>query len=77
MTTTPRQDRDPAYAVGTRWCAVASYHDGSGLLGIYGPYGSKGAADAQVKNLIAIGIYVNEKWETMPIRRVAPGTHDA
>lgn len=76
-TTVPEQEQPPvpedAYAPGTRWCAVVSYHDRSGTLGIYGPYASKQRAASHAKLLQDAGIFRDELWEILPIRRIDLG----
>jgi hypothetical protein len=65
------------WATGTRWCAIAKYADGSGILGVFGPYPTKAAADNGAKQLREIGVHMHDEWIVMPVRRVDPGTHDA
>jgi hypothetical protein len=62
-----------AYSPGTRWCAVVSYPDGSGILGVYGPYRAKARATSHVKALQEAGIHRLETWEILPIRKIDLG----
>lgn len=66
-------EAEDAYAPGTRWCAVVSYHDRSGILGAYGPYRDKVRANHHVKALQEAGIHREELWEILPIRRIDLG----
>lgn len=58
---------------GTYWCAIASYHDGSGPLGVFGPYRTQQYAEAHAAQLRDVGVHPNEKWETLPLRRIELG----
>jgi hypothetical protein len=62
-----------AYSAGTRWCALVSYTDRSGTLGVYGPYRSKARANSHAKLLQEAGIFREELWEILPIRVVDLG----
>lgn len=57
-----------AYSPGTRWCAVFSYADGSGILGVYGPYRSKARAQQHVKALQEAGVHPHQTAEILPLR---------
>ena len=62
-----------AYSPGTRWCAVVSYDDRSAILGVFGPYRVKQKAANHVKALQEAGIFREERWEILPIRKIDLG----
>jgi hypothetical protein len=72
MAAAPRR-QVPALPAGTYWCSVVSYHDGSALLGTYGPYPSPSAAEDHGQQLRGAGIYPDEKWETKALRLIDLG----
>jgi len=65
-----------AYSPGTRWCAVVSYPDRSGTLGVYGPYQSQPGAQKHAKQLKEAGIFREELWEFLPVRRIDLGRYE-
>jgi hypothetical protein len=58
---------------GTYWCAVVSYIDNSGLLGVYGPYPTEEIAIAAGSDLQDAGVHRNDKWEFVQLRLIDLG----
>lgn len=68
---------DDPYVPGLRWCAIAAYYDGSGIRGVFGPYKYKAATEKAVKALQEIGVFENDDWTVMPLRKIDPGIREA
>ncbi len=49
-----------------RHVAIAWYHDGSGLLGAYGPWNTAQEAADAAEKLREMGVYRNERWDILP-----------
>ena len=58
---------------GSYWCAVVSHHDRSGILGAYGPYPSKDAAEGACARLRETGVHEYDLWEARPLHALGLG----
>jgi len=64
----------PLLPPGTYWCAVAAYADGSGLLGVYGPYPTREAAERHAEQLKNAGVHKYDGcWEFKPLHLIDLG----
>lgn len=71
MTATRKQGL--TLAPGTYWCSVVGYADGSALLGAYGPYATKEAAEQHAVQLRAAGVHADHAWEARPLHLIDLG----
>lgn len=61
-------DRDPRIRTTPRFAIVRSYHDGSGIVGVYGVYKTEQFAKLVMKDLAEFGI--DHRLEIVPFYEV-------
>lgn len=57
-----------------QWVLVRDYHDGSGLLNVYGPFESEDAATSAIDVLRDVGL--ENRFTAVPLWRISSGVAD-
>lgn len=55
----------------TQWCVVRDYHDGSAVLGVWGPFADEATAVAVIDALQKIGL--DSRFQAFPLWGVSVG----